>query len=156
MEKIEDQKITINEEELFNKGYEAYQAEKYDEAIRWFKNVIAMNPNSVKAYYNIGLTFYKKQMLDESIAFYKKALDVYPDYAPAHNNLGVSYLDKGKDDLASEHFYKAGLLFHREGFEEEATNAYKHLKRTGSKKLEQDLFKKLYPEGKQKKGNVSK
>ena len=147
-----EKKISVKEEkEWFNKGCEAYTAGNYDEAIRWFKKTIGISPNLVKAHYNIGLAYQKKGMLDEAITVYKRALAIYPDYAPAHHNLGNAYFKKDLDSLAADHLYKAGLLFVKEGFRDDALRAYTQLKQTKSKELAQALYEKLYPEPKQKK-----
>ena len=50
------------------------------------------------------------------------------------------------DWVCTDHFYKAGLLFIKEGNREGALNAYEGLKLTKAEELQKALFKKLYPD----------
>ena len=49
-------------------------------------------------------------------------------------------------NVGADHFYKAGLLYLKQGDREGALEIYEGLKLTKSKKLEESLFKQLYPE----------
>jgi tetratricopeptide (TPR) repeat protein len=95
-------------------------------------------------------------MLDEALSEYKKAVAISPDLPPANYNLGHYYFRKGSNSLAADYLHKAGLLFLKQGNREWALRAYKVLKLTNSKELEQSLFEKLHPESKQKKSELSK
>jgi tetratricopeptide (TPR) repeat protein len=152
-EKVKDdntQKIirVTEDEEWFKKGYIAYSANRYNYAIECFRKAIDLNPNLVKAQYSLGLVYEKQNMLDEAISHYKKALTINPDYPPAHYKLGNVFLKKGLNLMGSEHFYKAGILFLKEGNREWAEKAYKYLKKTESKELEKSLYEHLYPKQK--------
>jgi tetratricopeptide (TPR) repeat protein len=122
-----------------------------DEAIAEYKKAIAINPDLAEPHVDLGIAYGKKGMLDESIAESKKVIAINPNDADAHHNLGVAYWEKGNLSLSADYFYKAGLLYLKQGNREKALRSYEDLKLTNSKELEQALFEKLYPELKQKK-----
>ncbi len=62
----------------------------------------------------------------------------------AHLYLGAVYLEKGLESLVADHFYRAGLLFLKQGDREKALMAYGLLKEVNSKEQEQKLYEKLY------------
>ena len=98
-------------EEWLKKGDEAIKAKNYDEAIKCYKQAIVIDPDKAAVHYYLGFAYDEKKMLDEAIAEYEKAIAIDPDYADAHYNLGSAYLSKGFKDLASDHLYKANLLY---------------------------------------------
>ena len=65
-----------------------------DAAVKSYKKVIAINPNSAEAHYNLGATLQRLGQLDAAVKSYKKVIAINPDYAEAHNNkiLSVIYL----------------------------------------------------------------
>jgi tetratricopeptide (TPR) repeat protein len=65
-----------------------------DAAVKSYKKVIAINPNSAEAHYNLGATLQRLGQLDAAVKSYKKVVAINPDYAEAHNNkiLSVIYL----------------------------------------------------------------
>lgn len=125
----------------------------FDKAISSFKQAVAVDPNSTSSHHNLGFCFSDKGMLDESIEEFKKAIECDGNYADAHYGLGVVFGMKGNNNLASDHLYKAGILFLNQGDKEMAIHAYEALKIANKKiirlpadeKLEADLFNKLYP-----------
>ena len=137
--------------------------EMYDQAISEYKKVIANAPNDedftkifpYQAHFGIAYIYSEKGMKDEAISEYKEVLTINPDNSRTHFNIALEYGKKGSMSLASDHFYKAGLLYIKEDNREGALKAYELLKKTDSKKLEQALFEKLYPELKQKKSKLT-
>jgi tetratricopeptide (TPR) repeat protein len=87
----------LSEEEWFHKGYQASEAGNLDEAIRCYKNAIAIDPNYAPAYNNLGGIYGNKGMLDDAIVEYNKAIDIDPDYTLAHNNLARAHRQKGNN-----------------------------------------------------------
>ena len=67
---------------------------RLDTAVKSYKKVIAINPNSAEAHYNLGATLQRLGQLDAAVKSYKKVIAINPDYAEAHNNkiLSVIYL----------------------------------------------------------------
>ena len=112
-------------------------------AISYFEKAIAVDPDFTKAHYNLGVIYAKKGKLDKAISEFKRCISIDPDYAEVYSQLGTVYLSKGRDSEAADHFYKAGLLFLKQGDKGSALKAYEGLKKTKSKELERDLSEKL-------------
>jgi tetratricopeptide (TPR) repeat protein len=119
---------------------------KFGKAIRAFKNATALNPQDSDVHYSLGEALFEKKKTKEAISEYEKVLSLNPSHADAHHGLGTIYLKKGAPQKAAEHFYKAGLLFLKQGNKEGALKAYEGLKKTNAKELEESLYEKLYPE----------
>ena len=83
---------------------------------------------------------------DEAIRCYKKTISINSDLEGAHYNLAIAYGKRGMNYLSADHFYKAGLLYLKQEDREGALHAYEGLKLAKSKKLEESLYKQLYPE----------
>jgi tetratricopeptide (TPR) repeat protein len=88
------------EQEWFDKGYQASLAEKHDEAIEYYKKAIGINPDFANAHANLGVTYMNKGRLDEALVTLKKALALDSQNAGAHYNLGLVYDKMGKLDEA--------------------------------------------------------
>jgi tetratricopeptide (TPR) repeat protein len=89
------------------KGNQAFSAQRYDEAITFYKGAIALDPSSMDANYNLGVVYGKKGMLDESMAAYERVLANNQNHAQAHNNLGSTYEKKRMADKAHTEYEKA-------------------------------------------------
>ncbi|NOQ85486.1 MAG: tetratricopeptide repeat protein [Deltaproteobacteria bacterium] len=117
-------------------------------AISYYEKAIAVDPDFTKAHYNLGVIYAKKGKLDKAISEFKRCISIDPDYAEVYSQLGTVYLSKGLDSEAADHFYRAGLLFLKQGDKESALKAYEGLKQTKSKELERNLSEKLNPKSK--------
>jgi hypothetical protein len=73
-----------------------------------------------------------------------KCTKIYPDLAHAHLLLGDAYAQMNQDVQAGEHYYKAGVLFNKEGDKKMVLDALDKVKKIGAKELEQRLEKKLH------------
>ena len=78
-----------------------------DAAVKSYKKVIAINPNSAEAHYNLGATLQRLGQLDAAVKSYKKVIAINPNYAEAHNNLGNALKDLGRLDEALQNYDKA-------------------------------------------------
>ncbi len=79
-------------------GYKWYmgnilqEREKYNNAIYYYKSVIAMNPDyNAELYNNIGLTYYSKGEHGLAKKMYLKSIELNPDLFIAYENLGFMY-----------------------------------------------------------------
>ena len=117
-------------------------------AISYYEKAIAVDPDFTKAHYNLGVIYAKKGKLDKAISEFKRCISIDPDYAEVYSQLGTVYLSKGHNSEAADHFYKAGLLFLKQGDKGSALKAYEGLKQTKSKELERNLSEKLNPKSK--------
>ena len=52
----------LKTEELFQEGYKAYGAKKYDTAIEHFNRALVINPDSVKVQYHLGLVYWEQDL----------------------------------------------------------------------------------------------
>jgi tetratricopeptide (TPR) repeat protein len=184
-----EKKLT-EEQEWFDKAYQASLAGTYDEAIDYYKKAIGINPDfaaahanlgvtymnkgnlnealvtlqkalvldaeNAGAHYNLGLVYDKMGRTDEAIGAYEKSIAINPSFGSAYQNLGIAYFDKGLTSMAAECFYKAALLFDKQGKTGSALKAYDALTLTESKELEQALSEKLFPEQHQKNSEATK
>ena len=91
----------------FNEGVQLSNADKHDEAIAKFNEVIATMPNCAECYANIGTVQTRAKKYDEAEAAYKKAIELKPDFAEAYNGLANLYNTEKKFDLAAEASKKA-------------------------------------------------
>ena len=114
-----------------------------EKAISYYEKAIAVDPDFTKAHYNLGTVYAEKGKSDKAISEFKKCLSINPNLAKAHLKLGTAYISKGLDSKAADHFYRAGLLFLKQGDKGSALKAYEDLKKTKSKKLERNLSEKL-------------
>ncbi|MCG2677818.1 tetratricopeptide repeat protein, partial [bacterium] len=71
------------------KGYK--NEKEVNKAIEKCKEVMEVNPNSAKAYYNLGNLYQTKDMLKEAEASWKKAIELDPTYPEPHYHLGWYY-----------------------------------------------------------------
>jgi Flp pilus assembly protein TadD len=108
---VPDQKPILDKKEeamqVVIKGNQSFNAQRYDEAITFYKQAIALDPSSIDANFDLGVAYGKKGMLDESIAAYERVLAIDPNNAQAHNNLGGAYDIKGITDKAHSAYQKA-------------------------------------------------
>jgi tetratricopeptide (TPR) repeat protein len=91
----------------FTEGVELSNADKHDEAVAKFNEVIAAIPTCAECYANIGTVQTKAKKYDEAEAAYKKAIELKPDFADAYNGLANLYNAMKKFDLAAEASKKA-------------------------------------------------
>lgn len=91
----------------FNEGVQLSNADKHDEAIAKFNEVIASMPNCAECYANIGTVQTRAKKYDEAEAAYKKAIELKPDFAEAYNGLANLYNTEKKFDQAAEASKKA-------------------------------------------------
>ncbi len=86
--------------ELFSRGVEASDAQKYEEAIKYFEAVLKINPDYAETYNNLGVAYVKLGRHTVAMEAYKKAIRIDPDYAEAHYNMGVAYVISGNREAA--------------------------------------------------------
>ena len=146
---------TKTAKDYFNKGQYALSINDYDGAIECYKKVIELDPDFTNVYFYLGNAYFDKGMQEDAIREYKKAITVNPGNGMAHLYLGAVYLEKGLESLAADHFYRAGLLFLKQGDREKALMAYELLKGVNSKEQEQKLYEQLFSEVKHKKSEKS-
>ena len=76
-----------NADSLFVKANEMYRLEKYDEALKTYEEIEALDQESWALYYNIGNIHYKMNRVAPAIFYYEKALKLRPDQQDVRFNL---------------------------------------------------------------------
>ena len=129
-----------------SKGTESMLADKFKEAIFYFKKAIEFNPGFTEAYYNLGITYEKLGKYKDSIEALERVIQLEPDHANAYYALGYAYYQlkkyndavaafkqsiKIKPDNAFAHS-KLGHVYILKGNEEAAREHYEVLKTLNS------------------------
>ena len=96
-----------NTEPFNNLGILAGKLGEHDEAIRYFKSALEIDPNDLKVNQNLGELYFRLQKFDNSGPHFQKVIEIDPQNTQAHYNLGVLYLTVGKRQLALEHLREA-------------------------------------------------
>jgi len=114
-------------------GYIAWNEHEYDEAIRRFQQVLALDPRHAAAYVHLGVNFAARERFEASIAAYREAERLQPDLThlvaqsielverlrrakerpgdpAAYASLGELYASDGRFDRAIECFEKVMAL----------------------------------------------
>lgn len=91
-------------EELFSQGFKAFKAQRYEEAIKYFKAVIEIDPDAAAVHYGLGFIYGELGRYAEAVEAYKQAIRIKPDVADAHNNLSLAYVKSGNHDAALEEY----------------------------------------------------
>src|SRR5580700_4750067 len=96
--------------EFNNRGLELYKAGKIDEAIKQFRQALAIYPNFPEADSNLGLALDAKGNDDEAIADFNKALALKPGDAVTESNRGLALYHEKKynESIAA---YQQAILF---------------------------------------------
>ena len=101
-------KIYPYEKDLHNiQGASNAALSKFDKAIICYENILKIDPNSAKAYFNIAVMYDKLSLPENALKNYKNAIKIKPDYADAHNNMGSAYKELGYLDRALNAYQKA-------------------------------------------------
>jgi Flp pilus assembly protein TadD/peroxiredoxin len=88
-------------------GVAFFRAGYVDEAIGWFQQVVAKDPEYAAAYYNLGTLYLRKGMLKEAEKDLRRACQLRPEDATVWNNLGMVAAQQGQSDEAIKDFEEA-------------------------------------------------
>ena len=92
-------------------GTIAEREDKYDEAIKHYKEAINVNKNNVNAYIALGLVQRRQGYFSDAQTTYLAALDVWKDFPEAHLNLAILYdLYANKPEEAQKHYEAYSFL----------------------------------------------
>ncbi len=95
---------------LVLEGTARQQAERYDEAERYFYRALALEPGSAEIQLHLGNLFRTLGRHEAALHCCIEAARLAPDFAQAHNNLGNAYLDLGELDNAIAAYRRAIAL----------------------------------------------
>ena len=99
---------------------------RYVDSIGICHEILQLDPDYSKVYFNLGLVYEEQGDWDKAIAQHRKAIDLNPDDYMVHYNLARAY-DAVKDgSKAIEHLRKAESIANKEN-DEKAKNESKNL-----------------------------
>ena len=75
-----------------------FDAERYDEAIKWYSDALKLNPNDVNVSTDLGVAYYYTNRPDEALTQFDHSLKVDPKHAKTLLNQGIVRAF-GKQDL---------------------------------------------------------
>ncbi|MBI4467494.1 MAG: tetratricopeptide repeat protein [Acidobacteria bacterium] len=76
-----------------------YDIERWEDAIFWYRRVLALDPRNTDARTDLGTCYYNLGRYDEAIAEFNRSLELEPDKPQALYNLAMARL-RGKQDRA--------------------------------------------------------
>lgn len=123
---------------IFNTGLAAYNAQKYDKAIEYYKLAAQYKYNGAKTYSLIANTYFQKQDTINALQTLQEGLKVYPDNGPLLVEVINIYLNANKVDEAmkyldlaiaqdpknSSYYFAKGTLYDKLKKTDDATNCY--------------------------------
>jgi len=75
-----------------------FDAERYDEAIKWYEDALRLDPNDVNVSTDLGVCYYYTNQPDRALAQFEKSLKIDPKHAKTLLNVGIVRAF-GKQDL---------------------------------------------------------
>lgn len=97
-------------EDLYVKGLDLTLAQKYEEAVKVYEQILDKDQKYMDAYHSLAMTYMHLGNLDKAIEVEQKALEVNPDELMAHSNLSVFLQKKGLIQEAEAAKSKATIL----------------------------------------------
>ena len=75
-----------------------YDAERFDDAARWYEEALKLEPKNVSASTDLGISYYYMNQPDRALAQFERSLAIDPTHTKTLLNVGIvrAY---GKDDL---------------------------------------------------------
>ena len=89
---------------------EAMKAERFDEAITRFNEIVLKIPQCIDCYYNLGVAYSRTQKFNEAENAFKKVLELNPNSGDAWTGLANVYNTTKRFDLAQQASAKAAEL----------------------------------------------
>jgi tetratricopeptide (TPR) repeat protein len=75
-----------------------FDAERYDEAIRWYEQALQLDPTNADVSTDLGVSYYYQNQPDRALAQFKRSLEIDPRHTKTMLNEGI-VLAFGKQDL---------------------------------------------------------
>ncbi len=84
-------------------GVNLARSGKHEEALKIFKQGIAIAPENDNLFNSLGYTYYKKKAYSQAVTAYEKALKINPDNGLCHYNKALAHYALGQFKLAKQH-----------------------------------------------------
>ena len=75
-----------------------FDAERYDDAIRWYRAALELDPTNPDVSTDLGVSYYYTNQPDKALAQFKRSLEIEPKHTKTMLNQGI-VLAFGKQDL---------------------------------------------------------
>ena len=102
---------TLFPQDYLRYGFKAEERGDFDDAIRYYSNVIELNPTgshfTFRAYSDRGRIYGVQGKPDKAIEDYTRAIGIEPNSVLNYNNRGAAYQEQGNLDQAIEGYTKA-------------------------------------------------
>ena len=66
-----------------------FDAHRFDQAIPWYEQTLALRPDLVEVSTDLGVSYYYVDQPGRAVAQFERSLDVDPTHAKTHLNLGI-------------------------------------------------------------------
>lgn len=76
-----------------------FDAERYDDAVRWYDAALKIEPRNVSASTDLGIAYYYSNQPDRALAQFERSLAIDPTHSKTFLNIGIVRAF-GKQDLA--------------------------------------------------------
>jgi tetratricopeptide (TPR) repeat protein len=110
-----------------NYGYFCMNAERYDDAVGYFKNYIELCPDTADSYQSYAEALIKKGETDLAMTNLTKSLSLDKDYVPAIISLGEVYQAKGQKKEAKDAYQRALSIAQNEYYKTQAEKKLKEV-----------------------------
>ena len=102
--------MTVNLDELYEQGMDAYNKKDYQNAEGLFHRILSINPRFADIHNKLGIIYNQTNRLDLATRSFEKALELNPAYTEASLNLAITFSDQGKYDQARAVFEAAARI----------------------------------------------
>ena len=114
------EKETSNATPRVQLGNLYFDAERYDDAIKWYADALKLAPNDVNVSTDLGVSYYYSNQADKALAQFDQSLKLDPRHAKTLLNVGIVKAF-GKQDLdGAEAAWKQVLAIAPDGAEGQA------------------------------------
>ena len=115
-----------------------HKNKNYKLAESYYNQVLVINPQHTKSFYNLGLLFYEIKNSERAMSYFEKVLKIEPEYKDANYNLGMIFYELGENLKAITCYEKEiqnnpqhtnacnnlGIIFYQLGERNKAKNFY--------------------------------
>jgi tetratricopeptide (TPR) repeat protein len=85
----------------YNIGNVLSKEGKLDEAIRYYRRALELDPDFAKAHYNLGNVLLDQGEFERAVIHYKMAVKLEPDWTEARSHLSLAESRKRQDKVDS-------------------------------------------------------